>query len=585
MTLPKSAQSGSSKVSKEIQGAFKSFEQSLSQLYTSHVQALRDLQTQCLAEYLQTLETHCSKTDTDFQTTIVKEDHVQLSVGDCSGDLESSLTHGKSIVTSTKTVQAKIVADDVASLTRAQSDYLQSVRTDVQRWQLRTAFEALCTICILTNTVVIGCEMDSALASEDFIAEPWYGVIEPIFTCWFVLELLIRLGLNGAAYFCPGPGFEWNMFDTAIVSFDVIDMVLVRLSNNTNMFDVSTLRTLRLFRALRGLRIIRAVRFQFFDGLRLMVLSLAKCAGPTFWAGMILAMVVYMFSLFFMQAVLIHLMQTDWYDSESEALRKKFCTIRRSMLTLLQTVSGGTDWKEDYDLVSKMGDLPGFVFVCYVIFTAYGIGNIITGVFVDGALGSARNDHDEMIHERIARRHKTVLRLGDIFEKADRDSNGHIDAAELHQHLLNMEVRAALDALGLEVVEAERLFQALDSDLDGVVRIEEFISGMIRMTGAARSQDLLLFMSDQQQQSAVIIGKQQQQSAMILGKLDAIVQTSADIYDMCRGKTARLQDGVGSHSSEGLEWTRQEGTTRSCPRNSPQKTFPVTQGRHEILGV
>eukprot|EP00448_Togula_jolla_P022587 CAMPEP_0170572858 /NCGR_PEP_ID=MMETSP0224-20130122/2450_1 /TAXON_ID=285029 /ORGANISM="Togula jolla, Strain CCCM 725" /LENGTH=76 /DNA_ID=CAMNT_0010895395 /DNA_START=1043 /DNA_END=1270 /DNA_ORIENTATION=+ len=70
--------------------------------------------------------------------------------------------------------------------------------------------------------------------------------------------------------------------------------------------------------------------------------------------------------------------------------------------------------------------------------------NIITGVFVDAALASARNDFDELIQEELSSEESSVRTLQKLFEERDLEKTGQISADQLKVHMKDLRVRAQL---------------------------------------------------------------------------------------------------------------------------------------------
>merc|ERR1719150_2776283 len=68
---------------------------------------------------------------------------------------------------------------------------------------------------------------------------------------------------------------------------------------------------------------------------------------------------------------------------------------------------------------------------------------------------------------------------------------------DLQQHMKDKRVYHFFKALDLEVSEAEGLFKLMDLDGNGVVDVEEFVAGCMRLRGGAKRLDLvsLLFES------------------------------------------------------------------------------------------
>jgi len=77
-----------------------------------------------------------------------------------------------------------------------------------------------------------------------------------------------------------------------------------------------------------------------------------------------------------------------------------------------------------------------------------------------------------------------------LFDEADVSSDGMVDREELRELLDHPRVNLWLKELGVDIADAEVLF-ALLHDGAGQITKEEFVSGITKLRGEARSSDLL----------------------------------------------------------------------------------------------
>merc|ERR1711879_288106 len=68
--------------------------------------------------------------------------------------------------------------------------------------------------------------------------------------------------------------------------------------------------------------------------------------------------------------------------------------------------------------------------------------------------------------------------------------SGTLSRTELDEILSDDKVKAYLAAIEIEVFEVASIFQLLD-DGDGTISYEEFLHGIMRLKGTARSQDVI----------------------------------------------------------------------------------------------
>merc|ERR1719410_2825718 len=104
---------------------------------------------------------------------------------------------------------------------------------------------------------------------------------------------------------------------------------------------------LRIFRVARLLRLLKMARYlTFFRELRLMIFGLIASLRSLLWSFVMLALVVYIFSIIFVQAAIAFFQKTDPTNetedqkAKKEAFQKWFGSTQISMRTLLVAISG-----------------------------------------------------------------------------------------------------------------------------------------------------------------------------------------------------------------------------------------------------
>merc|ERR1719443_2026561 len=96
---------------------------------------------------------------------------------------------------------------------------------------------------------------------------------------------------------------------------------------------------------------------------------------------------------------------TSFLKTRSKAdysdLSTKFGSLSSSMLVLLKSMSGGMDWGEVSDTLEDLGDVYVGLFVFFIVFSIFGVMNVVTAIFVDTALTAAEADRDSVIAEML----------------------------------------------------------------------------------------------------------------------------------------------------------------------------------------
>lgn len=101
----------------------------------------------------------------------------------------------------------------------------------------------------------------------------------------------------------------------------------------------------------------------------MVVFSLMDRSGvrkALFWALVLLALIIYIFSLILADAVLA-------YGSTHEDGKQYFGSLDRTMLTLFMSISGGVSWEDAIEPLRETSAFYVVLFVVYVAFTYFAV--------------------------------------------------------------------------------------------------------------------------------------------------------------------------------------------------------------------
>jgi len=178
------------------------------------------------------------------------------------------------------------------------------------------------------------------------------------------------------------------------------------------------------------------------------------------------------------------------FGTHWEAIEVLYGTIDQSMLTLFLSISSGLTWSLAADPISKLGTFYGAIWTVFMFFTLFGLLNVLTGIFVDAAIKAMMNDRDNMIATQMEERESLVNTIRSVFHTSDSDGSGMITDAEFETLLGDDELVFYLKAIGIDSSEARGLFRLLDDDNSGMVSIDEFVTGFLKLKGSAKSVDM-----------------------------------------------------------------------------------------------
>jgi hypothetical protein len=180
-------------------------------------------------------------------------------------------------------------------------------------------------------------------------------------------------------------------------------------------------------------------------------------------------------------------LDSDSLPEEFVALRGYYGSIGASLLTLFQAITGGLNWYLITDpLMNLISPWLALLICMYIAFSLFALMNIVTGVFVESAMQTAKGDRDMfMVHF-----------VRQLFYKADQDQSGAITWAEFKECLDLEEMNLFFQTMDLDMDEAKDLFRLLDVSCSGEVGFEDFLHGCFRLRGAAKAIDLAALMAE-----------------------------------------------------------------------------------------
>jgi len=127
------------------------------------------------------------------------------------------------------------------------------------------------------------------------------------------------------------------------------------------------------------------------------------------------------------------------------------------------------------------------IFAMYVVFCVVGVLNVLTGVFMESALNY--QDRDIAVQDEIDRLDSFVTEMMALYQEFNPGHGEFIEWETFHAYLQEERVEAYLSSHMLETTHARMLFKMLDVDGNNKISIYEFVVGMLRLKGAAKTYD------------------------------------------------------------------------------------------------
>eukprot|EP00450_Noctiluca_scintillans_P001198 CAMPEP_0194499282 /NCGR_PEP_ID=MMETSP0253-20130528/15637_1 /TAXON_ID=2966 /ORGANISM="Noctiluca scintillans" /LENGTH=253 /DNA_ID=CAMNT_0039341017 /DNA_START=112 /DNA_END=874 /DNA_ORIENTATION=+ len=121
--------------------------------------------------------------------------------------------------------------------------------------------------------------------------------------------------------------------------------------------------------------------------------------------------------------------------------------------------------------------------------------NVLTAIYCNAASCVQAVDRELVILEQTEESSVVEGELRALFQVCS--TNGNLDLKTLRSQLANPLIVDLLRFMEVEINNVAGLFKMLDVRGDGCVGVEEFVVGMMRLRGTARSMDMTLMMQQQ----------------------------------------------------------------------------------------
>eukprot|EP00429_Kryptoperidinium_foliaceum_P099466 CAMPEP_0176245462 /NCGR_PEP_ID=MMETSP0121_2-20121125/31954_1 /TAXON_ID=160619 /ORGANISM="Kryptoperidinium foliaceum, Strain CCMP 1326" /LENGTH=406 /DNA_ID=CAMNT_0017585091 /DNA_START=15 /DNA_END=1235 /DNA_ORIENTATION=+ len=347
-----------------------------------------------------------------------------------------------------------------------------------------TYFDYAVCVALVLNSIMIGVEANYNATGRD--APSHFRAFEICFCVFFSIELGLRaLAYRTALY---SKGDWWAYFDTCLVALQIADEMMMLLPGDEDgdmrFGDASLLRLARILKLLRILRLLRVIRF--VAELRKVMYLILGSISSFVWTGVLLMLMLYVLAVFFTQIVADYSADGELSTTQAAndiALRRYFGGTLTSLDTLYKATTGGFDWdKAGRPLNENVSPLAGVGFALVVAFAVLVLLNLVTGVFVEGALRVSRADMQTELLERAY----------SLFCRSDEDHSGEVTWEEFRSCLDSPEAARFFETLEISQDRAEDLFLLIDKSRDGTLSLEELVAGGLLLQGPAKAIDVAL---------------------------------------------------------------------------------------------
>jgi len=289
-----------------------------------------------------------------------------------------------------------------------------------------------------------------------------------------------------------------NLFDSMLVASSVLNMYVfpvVFTGKSSAMDNLTILRLMRMARLMRTFRMLRTLKL--FAGLRVLVKSCSTCIISLTWS-MVLLTIFMMVGAIMMVSLLDEYLNTESNPMESRLWAwDHYGTSFRATYTMFELTLSGCWPNYVRPLLQDVSWSFSVFFIIYVIIVVFAVIRIITAIFLKETLDAANGDADMLITERARKRQYFLQKLKKVFEVADESGDGVLSEEEFNHAIESTSVKQYMQALELELHEGHALYQLLDNG-KGELHIDDFIKGVSKLKGQARSIDVIAIQMDGQ---------------------------------------------------------------------------------------
>jgi hypothetical protein len=324
---------------------------------------------------------------------------------------------------------------------------------------------------------------------------PQHFIMEAVFTSFYAVELLLRIW-SSDIYFILGEHSLWNLFDLGIVLVSIFSLVAEPGEMSGRL---AFLRSLRILRVVMMARMFRLVRFMGVGSLHLMVKCMLGTLTTLGWCIVMLCFITFMFSVFFVQAVVDGLLEYEGGDPVDDQLKsqvlERFGSVQKGMLTLIMSITGGIDWSQAWEPLELSGVSGQGLFLFYILFSYIALWNIITSIFVEKALYYAKPDAEARLLKARREELSRANELHELFSRMDIDCSKTISFKEFADFVAKNEFWAFLKEKGIDPLTAHTFFDMLldrSAQDDDQLDIDAMVTACLHVEGPASSMDVQL---------------------------------------------------------------------------------------------
>eukprot|EP00913_Durusdinium_trenchii_P026596 g24952.t1 len=297
-------------------------------------------------------------------------------------------------------------------------------------------------------------------------AEEVFQFFRTAFLIAFTTEILLRmifLRARGGAKFCKT---AFNIIDFVALLASIIELFSLNLPVDPTLLRLC--RLAKLFRSRSPLVWSELLRVSgMLDSLSMLARCMSSSGLTLIWSLLFLLVIQLIAAMMVCLMVRPYLNDISNDEGERYAVYRYYGTFSVAVLTLFEVFFA--NW---------------LLFLIYRCAIGFAVINVVNAVFVQQTLQVAKGDEEVLFLEKQKAEEKYFKNVAKIFTKLDTSGDGLLSWGEFEQ------LSPGRTSQRLTEHDLKVLFDLLDDTGDGEISVEEFIEGVTRFKGAAKSLDV-----------------------------------------------------------------------------------------------
>jgi len=255
------------------------------------------------------------------------------------------------------------------------------------------------------------------------------------------------------------------------------------------------LRMVQLFRVMHVVRLFEAFKEMRIDSLLVLVGSIRASLSTFVWSCALLSSIQMLAALLTCQLCHVYILDEHTGETSRHQLYHYFGTFSKAMMTMFELSLA--NWVIVARVVAEdVGEIFAFIILGYVLFLVFAVTKVITAAFIIETHRVVADTLELVVLEKERHDKRLTDNFWSVFHEADSSGDGRIDWSEFQDIISDKRLTMQLAALDFDANVCEGMFGLLD-DGDGNISFKEFIDGVKRLKGPAKSVDVVLMAQQQ----------------------------------------------------------------------------------------